>query len=83
MEISFNNRLEKVCNDKNTVLCLGLDVDYKKLPPSNEKKMDYLERFSKNVIDCTIDLCPVYKVNMAFYERYGSTGIKWLENLMA
>ncbi|MBT3251212.1 MAG: orotidine-5'-phosphate decarboxylase [Candidatus Marinimicrobia bacterium] len=83
MEIAFNNRLEKACNDKKTVLCLGLDVDYKKLPPSNEKELDYLERFSKNVIDCTIDLCPVYKVNLAFYERHGSRGVKWLENLMA
>lgn len=83
MEISFNNRLEKACDDKGTVLCIGLDVDYSKLPSSKEKELDYLERFSKEVIDCTIDLCPVYKINLAFYERYGSCGLKWLENLMA
>ncbi len=40
-----------------------------------------MEAYIKDVIDATVDLCPVYKLNFAFYERHGHQGYKILENI--
>ena len=42
-----------------------------------------MESFGKDVIDGTIDFCPVYKPNFAFFERFGSQGFALLERLVA
>jgi len=74
----FNEKLSKFCKEKNNRLCLGLDVDNSKLKNSSLK---YLEDYIVDIIDNTIDLCPIYKVNFAFYERFGSDGFKILEKI--
>ena len=67
----FNNRLLKICIKKNNRLCLGLDLDNRKLKINT---LSYFKGFIKDIIDTTIDLCPVYKINFAFYERLGEKG---------
>ena len=42
-----------------------------------------LESFIKDIIDSTIDICAVYKPNFAFYEKYGPSGMKLLENIVS
>ena len=69
--ITFNKKLFKVCNDKNNRLCIGLDVDNRKLKINT---ISYMDGFIKEIIESTIDLCPIYKVNLAFYERLGKKG---------
>ncbi len=83
MKLSFNQRLRKACEEKRNVLCVGLDIDPEKLPVSMSKTVSSLEAFSKDIVDCTLDITPVYKINMAFYESHGSAGFRWLERLMA
>ena len=41
-----------------------------------------MEDFAKDIIDSTISFCPVYKPNMAFYERFGSNGYALMERLV-
>jgi len=67
----FNQKLFQVCNKKNNRLCLGLDIDNRKL---DNNSLSYMEGFIRDIIDATIDICPVYKINFAFYERLGSKG---------
>ena len=81
MDKSFNQRLLEQCEKTNNRLCIGLDVDPDKLP-ANIKGFQSIEDFVKDLIDSTIDFCPVYKPNLAFYERFGSKGIALLENLV-
>ena len=69
--ITFNKQLSEVCDEKNNRLCIGLDVDNRKL---EIKTISYMDGFIKELIEATIDLCPVYKINLAFYERLGKTG---------
>ena len=76
--IMFNKQLSKVCEEKNNRLCIGLDVDNRKLEINT---ISYMDGFIKELIEATIDLCPVYKINFAFYEKHGSKGFKILENL--
>ena len=74
----FNNRLSKICVEKNNRLCLGLDLDNRKLKINT---LSYFEGFIKDIIDTTIDLCPVYKINFAFYERLGEKGYNILSEI--
>ena len=82
MENSFNKRLFDRCNITENRLCIGLDIDPDKLP-SNISGFDSIEDFIKEIIDSTIDFCPVYKPNLAFYERFGSKGFSLLESIVS
>ena len=74
----FNDRLSKICRKKNNRLCLGLDLDNRKLKVNT---LSYFEGFIKDIIDTTIDLCPIYKINFAFYERLGNKGYHILNEI--
>ena len=76
--MSFNENLKKQCNVKNNRLCIGLDFDNKWF---QNDSLDYMQGFIKDVIESTIDLCPVYKINFAFYEKHGFSGYKILEKI--
>ena len=51
---------------KESFLCIGLDIDPDKMNPGSDKTLRGLELFGKDIIDATIDFCPVYKPNFAF-----------------
>ena len=79
---------------KQTMLCVGLDVDYSKMPEhikglaSSEiairgqlfgGKARSIIEFNKAIIDATAPYCVAYKPNLAFYECYGYEGMRALE----
>ena len=82
MKNTFNNRLASVCKDRDSRLCIGLDLNPDMLPIKTGNKLDNLESFAKDIIDGTISFCPVYKPNLAFYERFGSKGYAIMERLV-
>jgi orotidine-5'-phosphate decarboxylase len=68
---------EKLINEihkKKSFLCIGLDVDLKKIPSHLLTKDDPIYEFNKAIIDATHHLCVAYKPNTAFYEAYGIKG---------
>ncbi|SVC40150.1 uncharacterized protein METZ01_LOCUS293004, partial [marine metagenome] len=82
MALSFNKRLQKICDEKENWLCIGLDIDPDKFPSGRDTSLKGMETFAKEVIDGTIEFCPVYKPNFAFYERFGSRGYALLERIV-
>ena len=82
MALSFNHRLQNICKEKSNSLCIGLDIDPDKFPSGRDTSLDGMETFGKEVIDGTIDFCPIYKPNFAFFERFGSKGYALLERLV-
>jgi len=82
MALSFNHRLQNICKEKSNSLCIGLDIDPDKFPSGTDTSLDGMETFGKEVIDGTIDFCPAYKPNLAFFERFGSKGYALLERLV-
>ena len=82
MENSFNNRLQEICKLKNNRLCIGLDIDPKKIKEKIQSDFLSIIDFTKDIVDATIDLCPVYKLNLAFYECYGSKGYDWMGKIV-
>jgi len=71
--MNFKEKLEKIVNKNESLLCVGLDIDKEKMPSTlfETSKTPYLD-FNKNIIDETKDLVCAYKLNMAFYEVLGS-----------
>ena len=82
MTLSFNKRLQEICIKKNNHLCIGLDIDPDCFPVGTDISIHGMEAFAKDVIEGTIDFCPVYKPNFAFYERFGSDGYALLERIV-
>ena len=74
----FNKKIKTTCQNKNNRLCLGLDIDNTKLKNSS---LNYMKDFIFDIIDSTIHICPIYKINFAFYERHGSKGYAILESI--
>jgi len=82
--MKFNEKLEKIVEKNNSLLCVGLDIDKDKMPKFlfEDSKEPYLD-FNKSIIDSTKDLVCAYKLNMAFYELFGSEGFKLLEKTIS
>ncbi|MDT0553287.1 orotidine-5'-phosphate decarboxylase [Urechidicola vernalis] len=74
-------RLELVeqIKQKQSFLCIGLDVDLTKIPTHLLELEDPIFEFNKQIIDATHQLAVAYKPNTAFYEAYGLKGWKSLE----
>lgn len=64
---------------KQSFLCIGLDVDLKKIPAYLLDTDDPIFEFNKAIIDATHHLAVAYKPNTAFYEAYGIKGWQALE----
>ena len=65
MEKSFNSRLLDRCNVTNNRLCIGLDIDPQKVNLKISSNLSNMIDFTKDVVDATIDICPIYKFNLA------------------
>ena len=71
------NRQELIAQiqQKQSFLCVGLDVDLNKIPKHLLQAEDPIFEFNKQIIDTTAPYCVAYKPNLAFYEAYGVKGI--------
>ena len=54
-----------------SLLCLGLDPEPDLLPPSVERSPGGIARFVRTTVDAVGDAVASYKLNLAFYERWG------------
>ena len=70
---SFITRLEESAQASRSLLCIGLDVDVRRMPVPD------VFHFNRAIIDATKDLVCAYKPNLAFYESLGLPGLKALE----
>jgi orotidine-5'-phosphate decarboxylase len=76
--MKFTEKLDAAVKKNNSLLCIGLDIDLKKIPASLLNKGDPIFDFNKAIIDATKDLVCAYKPNIAFYEMYGIYGMQAL-----
>jgi len=75
--------IEKIRNAQ-TLLCVGLDTDIKRLPQFLiDNYEDPITEFNRRIISATKDHCVAYKFNIAFYESQGASGWQSLEKSLA
>lgn len=73
--MNFIQKLEKIVKQNDSLLCIGLDSEFDKIP-SRFKKTKYPQfSFNRWIIDQTHDLVCAYKPNSAFYEAEGAKGL--------
>lgn len=77
--MSFHDKLTQSIEKNNSLVCVGLDSDFDKLPESVKHKENPQFEFNKALIDATHDLVCAYKPNPAFYEARGAEGIQELK----
>ena len=78
--MQFTEKLRKNISEKNSNLCIGIDIDKKYF--SKDVSIDELSDYSMMIVEATKDLASAYKPNLAFFEEWGSKGFYWLENLI-
>ena len=76
--MKFLDNLDKAAVKNNSLLCVGLDIDLNKIPPSILNKEDPIYIFNREIVNATKDLVCAYKPNIAFYEMYGIYGLSSL-----
>lgn len=77
--MNFQQKLDAIIAKNNSLVCVGLDSDWKKLPEAVKKEEYPQFAFNKAIIDATHDLVCAYKPNTAFYEYLGSEGVRQLK----
>lgn len=73
--MNFQDKLQKIVKNNNSLLCVGLDTEVEKL----EKGVSQFN-FNKKIIDETAHLVCAYKPNIAFYESAGMEGLQGLKD---
>lgn len=76
--MSFKQKLEQAIESNNSLLCIGLDTDFEKLPHAVKKHHEPLSEFNKRIIDATHDLVCCYKLQIAYYASLGVPGLQAL-----
>jgi orotidine 5'-phosphate decarboxylase subfamily 2 len=74
----YNQRAKKI----NSLLCVGLDSDFEKIP-DKFKTFEFPQfEFNKYIIEETQQYTSAFKINTAFYEARGDKGIQDLKETM-
>ena len=79
--MKFFEKLEKVCQEKESLLCVGLDprVENRKTPGAALRSI--VEQ-NRRIIEATLPYTVCYKPNIAFYEVFGPEGLKALQETL-
>lgn len=77
--MNWKQKLHSITHQNDSLLCVGLDSDAKKIPHCLQTCPHPVLEFNKAIIDATKDLVCAYKLNMAFYEVLGKEGLEILE----
>ena len=74
---SFFEQLRARSISTNSLLCVGLDPDFRKHKPSE------IAAYNQAIIEATVPFVACYKPNIAFYEQHGIEGLRQLEKTLA
>jgi len=79
----FLERLARRVEATSTTLCLGIDPDPSALPERFSRDANGIEAFSRLLVEAAGPHASAVKVNVAFFEAFGSSGIAALERVRA
>jgi orotidine-5'-phosphate decarboxylase len=79
---SFFEKLGAIVEERDSMLCVGLDCDVERLPACCRTKSNPQLWFNQQIIEATKDLVAAYKPNIAFYESAGMAGMEALHETL-
>ncbi len=77
--MSALKKLEAAVENHKSLLCVGLDLDAKKMPSGMGETITGMAQFAIRIIKATSDIVAAYKPNLAFYEAMGPDGLSLLK----
>ncbi|RHX84019.1 orotidine-5'-phosphate decarboxylase [Leptospira stimsonii] len=80
--MNFQSKFLTRSQSLKSLLCVGLDPDYCKLPETIKRGPEPLVHFCREIIDATSQYAVAYKPNIAFFEVFGSEGIRQFEKVI-
>ena len=78
---TFTQQLQSAWASQGSMLCIGLDPDPKRLPPSLQGKPEGIYEFCREIADATADLACSFKPQFAYFASQGAEA--QLEKLIA
>jgi len=81
--MSFKAKLRASEDATGSLLCLGLDPEPDLLPPSVERSPAGIATFVRTIVEAVADSVSSYKLNLAFYERWGREASWLLDQALA
>ncbi len=78
---NFGDKLRAAMRASGSLMCVGLDPDVSRFPPSLRQNHDLsatIVAFNTAIIDATHDLVCAYKPNLGLYVKYGAAGVEAL-----
>jgi orotidine-5'-phosphate decarboxylase len=75
--VSYFARLEARSRAAGTLVCVGLDPDYRR------HRVEEVGAYTRAIIEATAPYAACFKPNMAFYEQFGVAGLRALEATLA
>lgn len=84
MDTNIIEKYNKRAKAINSLVCVGLDADFDKLPDQykNLGGSEAQFQFNKYIIDATHEYASAFKPNVAFYEARGTEGMEALKKTM-
>ena len=77
----FKDKFATIRKAKKSLLCVGLDPEIEKLPAACKKNEEGIVQFCLDIITATAPATAAYKINFAFFERFGAPGWRMIEKL--
>lgn len=74
--------IKAIQEKNNSMLCVGLDLDRKKIPSEYASSIKGLYDFADKIIEATKDIVAAYKPNLAFFEELGPEGFSLLDKII-
>jgi len=74
--------LKEIQEKNNSMICVGLDLDRKKMPPEYVSSIKGMYDFAVGIIEATSDIVAAYKPNLAFFEELGAEGLSLLKKII-
>lgn len=74
----FSEQLSHAVSRSNSLLCVGLDPDPRRIPTSCGSGANAIVPFNRAIVEATQDVVCAYKPNLGFYVSYGLAGIEAL-----
>jgi orotidine-5'-phosphate decarboxylase len=80
--MSAAGELKEIQEKRNSMLCIGLDLDRKRMPSEHASTIKGMYDFAVEIIEATSDMVAAYKPNLAFFEELGSDGFSLLKKII-
>ncbi len=81
--MSFTSKLAKAAEERNSIVCLGMDPVLEEIPVKEQSPNRKMVKFYEDIIEATVGSIGAVKPNYAFFAQYGFPGLRALKKVIS